>query len=324
MVLAAPGGASAQKTFCILKDPTSCGGNMRQYAPLPTSAVSLLTPGASTRPVLADLDLDGLTDLMVGKGDGTIAYYHNDGSSESANMQLRSGAGDPFSHIDVSTASTTSPRLAFANITDTHGYDLTVGVTEQLLFYKNVGVDAATPEFEIVTGVMNPLTSLQTTPNIAETWRAGCVLSPAYADLNGDTIPDLIIGGCDERFVHFLGRALPASGELQYMYGASPVNLGSPDLWRPAVSIFNDPFEAFSSDIWSPLDTAKSLTYDWQGGAAQPDQRLEVSGDAETGAQRDLLTTAQAFESKKGFTITMRVTKDTLCTDHFVTVIAPL
>ena len=94
------------------------------------------------------------------------------------------------------------------------GADLTVGVTNRLFFYKNTGPDAQTPQFTLQAGVNDPVKAFKTKPG-ADTWRKGCVLAPTYADLNGDGRPDLVVGGCNSKFVHFLGKQLPASGELQ-------------------------------------------------------------------------------------------------------------
>lgn len=48
----------------------------------------IINQGTFSVPQLFDLDKDGLLDLIIGKRNGKIAYYHNDGTSSSASFNL--------------------------------------------------------------------------------------------------------------------------------------------------------------------------------------------------------------------------------------------
>ena len=98
-------------------------------------------------PAFADLNGDGRADLLLGLGDGTLAFYRNEGSS----FQLVVGAADPFAGISVDGHS--APALH--DLTDDDLVDLVVGSKSGgLAFFTNTG-NATVPNFTKMQDVLN-------------------------------------------------------------------------------------------------------------------------------------------------------------------------
>ena len=121
-----------------------------------------------------DIDNDGDFDLFVGKYDGNISFYRNDGTIENASWNLIT---ENYNSIDVGSYS--SP--AFADIDNDGDPDLVIAEYDgNINYYRNDG----TPEnasWTLVTEYFNSI--------YGESYS-----KPVFADINNDSYPDFFIG----------------------------------------------------------------------------------------------------------------------------------
>ena len=109
-------------------------------------------------PALEDLDGDGVDELIVGQGDGTIKYFANMGTVGSPTFVLKTGADDPLDGITASGSSRAVPR--FADIDGDGDMDLILGgASGELKYFENTG-HRHSAGFTERTGVANPFDGL--------------------------------------------------------------------------------------------------------------------------------------------------------------------
>jgi hypothetical protein len=142
-----------------------------------------LPRGSNATPVLGDLDGDGLVDLLVGQANGLIAHYRNAGSASAPRFEL---VTDQLDDLDVG-------RRSAPTLLDVDGdglLDLVIGREEGgLSVFRNVGT-AALPRFAPHAGLAVALPFLST---------------PAFGDLDGDGLVDLVSGSASGGVVFFRG-----------------------------------------------------------------------------------------------------------------------
>jgi hypothetical protein len=131
-------------------------------------------------PTFADLDGDDDFDLIVGEHDGSIHFYENTGSVTSPTFTARTGAANPFDGINVGY----NAAPAFADLDADDDFDLILGrySTGPPRYYENTGSRTA-PVFTELFDTANPFNKLSLSDS-----------SPAFADLDGDGLQDLVIG----------------------------------------------------------------------------------------------------------------------------------
>lgn len=128
--------------------------------------------GRHVTPTLGDLTGDGLLDLVVGTGDGSLYVYRNTGSSTKPAFERA-----PDVLADVSVGSRSVPALHDVDGDGT--LDLVVGAENKLVVLRNEGTPTA-PSFGPPTPV-----SAEGVPRLAY---------PAFGDLNGDGVDELLLG----------------------------------------------------------------------------------------------------------------------------------
>jgi len=136
-------------------------------------------------PAFADLDADGDVDLLVGKGTGNLVCYQNLGSSGKPNFRLETsqcGGLDTSSEL---------PNLAVA-VADLDGDgkpDLFAGNRQgEIRVFRSFAdhmVEFPAPETQLFN--MHSV-------RIPASAKPGNLLQPAAADLNGDGLPEIILG----------------------------------------------------------------------------------------------------------------------------------
>ncbi|WP_369177726.1 FG-GAP-like repeat-containing protein [Candidatus Thiodubiliella endoseptemdiera] len=136
--------------------------------------------GYSAKPTLADIDGDGVLDLVVGGNDGTLKYYQNTGTTSNPADEAKTGDDNPFNGIDVGNLS--APTLA--DIDGDGDLDLVVGEAYGTLkYYQNTGT-TSNPAYEAKTGDSNPFNGID----------VGLYSAPTLADIDGDGDLDLVVG----------------------------------------------------------------------------------------------------------------------------------
>lgn len=135
--------------------------------------------GYAAKPFLFDLDNDLDFDLVIGEENGNFNYYENVGSQASYLFRLQT---ETFGDIDVSEWWTTIGNSVPYLFRDTLGEtQLFVGSEMGYVFHYN-NID------NNLLGVFNEQDTMVANLNI------GPNSSPTLGDLNGDSIPDLVLG----------------------------------------------------------------------------------------------------------------------------------
>ncbi|MEP7381795.1 MAG: VCBS repeat-containing protein [Gemmatimonadota bacterium] len=128
-------------------------------------------------PSVADLDGDGLPDLVIGTWRDRVQWWRNTGTRTRPAWTLADSA-----LVVLTRGSNTTPALA--DLDGDGDLDLLVGeASGQLNFYRNVGTRSA-PRFELVSDTLLGID-------------VGRRSTPAFADLDGDGKPDLLLGSED-------------------------------------------------------------------------------------------------------------------------------
>ncbi len=148
-----------------------------------------ISVGSYSSPTFSDLDGDGDHDLIVGNGNGAIAYFENTGTVTSPNFTQRTSATNPFDNITMGTLST----LALADLDGDSDQDLVVGVEDGVVqYYENTGT-SANADFVLRAGEASPLSNIN----------AGPRSTPVFVDLDDDNDFDLVIGNRNGDIFYF-------------------------------------------------------------------------------------------------------------------------
>ena len=128
-------------------------------------------------PAVADLDGDGLQDLVLGTWRDVVQFWKNVGTEGAPRWTLADSM-----LVQITRGSNTAPALA--DIDGDGLIDLVIGeASGQLNVYRNVGT-ATLPEFELISDTFQDI----------DTGRRS---TPAFADFDGDGKPDLLLGAED-------------------------------------------------------------------------------------------------------------------------------
>ncbi len=148
-------------------------------------------------PAVADLDGDGLKDLVLGTWRDVVQWWRNTGTRNNPSYTLANSA-----LITLTRGSNTAPT--FADLDGDGDQDMMVGeASGQLNFYRNVGTRLV-PRFELVSDVFQEID-------------VGRRSVPVFADLDGDGRTDLLLGSEDGGVQ--LWRNVSNASEVRFVRG---------------------------------------------------------------------------------------------------------
>lgn len=131
--------------------------------------------GTYAAPAFFDVDGDADLDLLVGRGDGRISFFRNNGSPQVYTYTLVTNF---FQGIDAGF----NAKPAFADVDRDGDADMIVGGSDgSLSLYRNAG-PAGDPAFVFVTGTYGPIDRVHEA-------------APAFVDIDNDLDLDMFIGG---------------------------------------------------------------------------------------------------------------------------------
>lgn len=132
--------------------------------------------GAGENPTFVDVDRDGLVDVLIGKQIGSVEYYRNTGTATAPTFTLQNGSFGGFLPDNANR----NRSLAVTDLNGDQRPELVVGLSEgRVLLYRFPDK----PD--------QPALLLDSLTNLT---RAGSSLQLTAADLDGDQLPDLLLG----------------------------------------------------------------------------------------------------------------------------------
>ena len=159
-------------------------GNLHSAAWLQvTDFYASVDVGSESAPIFVDIDTDTDFDLFIGRDDGAISFYRNDGTKTSPWWNLITAIYDS---IDVGASSIPF----FADMDADEDLDLFVGEDQgNLNFYRNVG-NKTSPDWILVSDNYNSID-------------AGRRSAPALVDIDDDSDLDLFVGQNEGRIIFY-------------------------------------------------------------------------------------------------------------------------
>jgi hypothetical protein len=204
--------------------------------------------GNYASPQLIDADRDGLIDLLIGKQNGTVSYYHNDGTAAAPVFNLLNAIFGGF-HVRQ-PGYPTGYSVPFM-YDDNNNYVLLVG-SERGYIYR----------FDNIDGNLGGNFTLTDSTYVSE--YEGGSLGVAAADLNGDSLRDVVIGNY--------------AGGLSVFYG--DVNVSTGAQYAEAASSFllfpNPASEMLTIELVQPVTTEQHFIIYDLGGKKILDQKINA------------------------------------------------
>ncbi len=143
-------------------------------------AFNAVTPGKSSAPALLDIDQDGDLDIISGSRDGRLAWFENTSSGAEISFDLvtETLGGVDVRDLNVSYYGYSTPSFFTTSQGETM---LAVGSNSGRIYLYGDVINNTTTDFELITGFMHYIDPGE---------RSAC----AFAELNGDQYPELVVG----------------------------------------------------------------------------------------------------------------------------------
>lgn len=154
--------------------------------------------GNYATPQLADVDRDGILDLLIGEQSGNVNYYRNTGTASSPTFALTSAL---FGNAIVTEAGFTTGYSVPFLWDDGGDYVLLVGSERGFLF-----------RYDNIDGNLSG--SFTLTDSLYVSSREGLRIAPWMADIDNDTIMDLVLGNYAGGVSLFMGNLNTGMNEL--------------------------------------------------------------------------------------------------------------
>ncbi len=165
----------------------------------------------NTAPQIVDVNRDGKNDLLIGVREGNIFYYENTGTKNAAAFTLKT---DSFGKVNINELIVENPPrynsigYNVPQLTDLDNdgkYDLVVGGLEGVFrIYRNVEAN--------LNGAFTLADSVIYGQNSFFNKDLGSRVKPFAADINGDSIADIIVGNSRGGLNFFKGNLTKNSG----------------------------------------------------------------------------------------------------------------
>ncbi|MFD1468940.1 FG-GAP repeat domain-containing protein [Hymenobacter caeli] len=172
-----------------------------KYAAQAAPANVATATGTYSTPTMGDLDNDGLVDMMLGQGDGTIRWYEQSAANSAAftttttpSVLLKNADGTTLRVSDINSTGTNYAKPTLTDLDGNGLLELLVGEeTGRILRYEQVAATGTNAlSFNRTLLFANPFgTATSAAPN------GGSYARPTVADLDNDGLLDVLVGSND-------------------------------------------------------------------------------------------------------------------------------